>query len=35
MTMPEITTRDQEIVTIAGRIELYRAEIDHIIDQDA
>lgn len=35
MTMPEITTRDQEVVTIAGRIELYRAEIDHIIDQGA
>ena len=35
MTMPEITTRDQEIVTIAGRIEMYRAEIDHIIDQGA
>lgn len=35
MTMPEITTRDQEVVTIAGHIELYRAEIDHIIDQGA
>lgn len=35
MTIPEITTRDQEVVTIAGHIELYRAEIDHIIDQGA
>lgn len=35
MTLPEITTRGQEVVTIAGRIELYRAEIDHIIDQGA
>lgn len=35
MTVPEITTRDQEIITIAGRIELYRTEIDYIIDQGA
>ena len=35
MTIPEIITRDQEAVTIAGHIELYRAEIDYIIDQGA
>ena len=35
MTIPEITTRDQEIVTIAGHIELYREELDYIIDQGA
>lgn len=35
MTMPEITTRDQEIITIAGHIELYRGELDYIIGQGA
>lgn len=35
MTLPEITTRDQEIITIAGRIELYREELDYIISQGA
>lgn len=35
MTMPEITTRDQEIITIAGHIELYREELDYIISQGA
>lgn len=35
MTMPGITTRDQEIITIAGGIELYRAELDYIISQGA
>ena len=35
MTMPEITPRGQEVVTVAGQIELYRAEIDHIINQGA
>ncbi len=35
MTIPEITTRDQEVVTIAGRIELYREELDYIISQGA
>lgn len=35
MTMPEITTRDQEIITIAGRIELYREELDYIIAHGA
>lgn len=35
MTIPEITTRDQEVVTIAGRIELYREELDYIISRGA
>lgn len=35
MTIPEITTRDQEVVTIAGRIELYREELDYIINRGA
>lgn len=35
MTMPEITTRDQEIITIAGHVELCREELDYIIDQGA
>ena len=35
MTLPEITTRDQEVVTIAGRIELYREELDYIINRGA
>lgn len=35
MTMPEITARDQQIITIAGRVELYRGELDYIIGQGA
>lgn len=35
MTMPEITTRGQEVVTLAGRIELRRDELDYIISQGA
>lgn len=35
MTIPEVTTRDQEVVTIAGRIELYREELDYIINRGA
>ncbi len=35
MTMPEITTRGQEVVTLAGRIELRREELDYIISQGA
>lgn len=31
MTMPEITARDQQAITIAGRIELYREELDYIV----
>lgn len=35
MTMPEITTRGQEVVTLAGHIELCREELDYIISQGA
>lgn len=35
MTMPEIIARDQEIITVAGRIELHREELDYIISRGA
>ena len=35
MRLPEISGSRKDVVTIAGRIELYRAEVDYIIDHDA